>query len=194
VQAAAGFLSDLDDLPDLTAPPFDFPERYTKSKRLAESGIRTFTTTSVGRLFDTVAALLGFTRPITFEGQAAMWVEHLARSAEDEESYPFPIADSRLDFRPLLAGVAADRRRGRDVHEIARAFHGALADAIANAVEMLAPKQIVASGGVFQNALLVELLARRFGDRLWINQKVPANDGGISLGQAGIAAVYSGAT
>jgi hydrogenase maturation protein HypF len=194
VQAAAGFLNDLDDLPDLTAPPFDFPERYTKSKRLAESGIRTFTTTSVGRLFDTVAALLGFTRPITFEGQAAMWVEHLAWSAAGEDSYPFPVADARLDFRPLLAAVVADRRRGRDVREIARAFHYALADAVASAAGTLEPKQIVASGGVFQNGLLVELLAQRFGERLWINQEVPANDGGISLGQAGIAAVYSGAT
>ena len=194
VQAAAGFLSELDDLPDLTAAPFDFPERYTKAKRLTESGIRTFTTTSVGRLFDTVAALLGFTRPITFEGQAAMWVEHLAWSDASEDSYPFPVVAARLDFRPLLAAVVADRRRGRDVREIAGAFHRALADAIASAVEMLEPKQIVASGGVFQNALLVELLAQRFGDRLWINQKVPANDGGISLGQAGIAAVYSGTT
>ena len=58
----------------------------------------------------------------------------------------------------------------------------------------LGPAQVVASGGVFQNALLVELLAQRLGDRLWVNQKVPANDGGISLGQAGIAAVHSGAT
>ena len=79
VQAAAGFLSELDDLPDLTAPPFEFPERYVKAVRLIRSGVRTFTTTSVGRLFDTVAALLGFTRAITFEAQAAMWVEHLAR-------------------------------------------------------------------------------------------------------------------
>ena len=123
-----------------------------------------------------------------------MWVEHLAWSGASGDSYPFPVVDARLDFRPLLAAIVADRRRGRDVHEIARGFHRALADAIASAVETLEAKQIVASGGVFQNALLVELLAQRFGDRLWINQKVPANDGGISLGQAGIAAVYSGAT
>jgi hydrogenase maturation protein HypF len=194
VQAAAGFLSELDDLPDLTAAPFNFPPRYAKTKRIAQSGIRTFTTTSVGRLFDTVAALLGFTRSITFEGQAAMWVEHLAWSSATQDAYPFPVAGGCLDFRPLLAAIVADRRRGRDVSEIARAFHHALAGAIAEAVNLLEPKQVVASGGVFQNVLLVELLAQRFGDRLWINQKVPPNDGGISLGQAALAAVYSGAT
>ena len=190
VQAAAGFLSDLDDLPHLTEPPFEFPERYLKAQRLARSGVRTFTTTSVGRLFDTVAALLGFTRPISFEAQAAMWVEYLARSSEAADAYPFPLSDGRLDFRPTLAAIVADRRRGRDAGAIARAFHNALANAVVVAVEALAANRVVASGGVFQNTLLVELLAERLGDRLWINTKVPANDGGVSLGQAGIAATF----
>jgi hydrogenase maturation protein HypF len=188
VQAAAGFLSDLDDLPDFTAAPFDFPERYGKAMQLVRSGVRTFKTTSMGRLFDTVAALLGFTRPITFEAQAAIWVEHLARSSGPVGPYAFPLVDGRLDFRPTLASVVADRRRGRETCEIARAFHVAVADAIVNAAAAIEPLPVVASGGVFQNALLVELLAERLGERLWINHKVPANDGGISLGQAGIAA------
>ena len=194
VQAAAGFLSALDDLPDLTAAPFNFPPRYAQALRVARSGIRTFATTSVGRLFDTVAGLLGFTRAITFEAQAAMWIEHLARSSETRRSYPFPLAGNTLDFRPLLTAIVEDRRRGRDVREIAAAFHNALADAIVAVVGALEPRQIVASGGVFQNALLVELLRERLGDRLWINHRVPANDGGISLGQAAIAAFYSCAT
>ncbi|MGB8908150.1 MAG: carbamoyltransferase HypF [Candidatus Cybelea sp.] len=193
VQAAAGFLSELDDLPDLTAPPFEFPERYVKAVRLIRSGVRTFTTTSVGRLFDTVAALLGFTRAVTFEAQAAMWVEHLARCAESVSPYPLPLTENRLDFRPTLEAIIADRRRDRDICEIARAFHHSLADAIVAAATSLEPRQIVASGGVFQNMLLVELLAERLGNRLWVNHKVPANDGGISLGQAGIAAANSSA-
>lgn len=194
VQAAAGFLTELDDLPDLTATPFEFPERYVKAARLARSGIRTFTTTSVGRLFDTVAALLGFTRPVTFEAQAAMWLEHVAWCGNDGPPYPFPLNGERLDYRPLLAGIVADRMRGRDIGGIARAFHRSLARAIADAAATLEPKRIVASGGVFQNTLLVELLADHLGERLWLNQRVPANDGGISLGQAGLAALYSGAT
>ena len=191
VQAAAGFLSALDDLPDFQAPPFDFPARYEQARRLALSGIRTFTTTSIGRLFDTVAALAGFTRAITFEGQAAMWLEHLARSSDESRPYPFPLAGQRLDYRPLLAAIVADRRGGRDPSAIARGFHVALADAVVAATGALRIPRIVASGGVFQNTLLVELLAERLGDRLWLNHSVPANDGGISLGQAGIASCFA---
>src|SRR5690242_16401198 len=91
VQAAAGFLARLDGLPDLAAEPFRFPQRYDQSLALIRRGLRTFTTTSVGRLFDAAAALLGFTREITFEGQAAMWVEHLARTATNAEPYEFPL-------------------------------------------------------------------------------------------------------
>jgi hydrogenase maturation protein HypF len=79
VQAAAGFLAQLDSLPDLSAAPFSFPERFRNAVELVTRGVRTFSSTSMGRLFDTVAALLGFTREISFEGQAAMWVEQLAR-------------------------------------------------------------------------------------------------------------------
>ena len=75
VQAAAGFLAQVHRLPDVTAAPFDFPERYLKASSSVGKGVRTFTTSSMGRLFDAAAALLGFTRETTFEGQAAMWLE-----------------------------------------------------------------------------------------------------------------------
>ncbi|HZD33332.1 MAG TPA: carbamoyltransferase HypF, partial [Candidatus Angelobacter sp.] len=101
VQASAGFLSQLDDLPDLMLPPFYFPQRYRTSAELVRKQVRTFTTTSVGRLFDTAAALLGFTRPISFEGQAAIWLEQLARDVITLDSYPFPFVGQELDFRPL---------------------------------------------------------------------------------------------
>src|SRR5581483_10977394 len=70
VQAAAGFLAQVEQLPDLTAAPFSFPARYRGAIELVHKQLRTFGTTSMGRLFDTAAALLGFTRPVTFEGQA----------------------------------------------------------------------------------------------------------------------------
>jgi hydrogenase maturation protein HypF len=194
VQAAAGFLAQMEGLPNLSDPPFSFPPRYAAALQLVHKNVRTFPTTSVGRLFDTAAALLGFTRDITFEGQAAMWVEHLARAANAVESYPFPFLDGELDFRPLLQSVVMDRIKGRNIVEIARAFQRGISHGVSEAATQLAHghsvEVVVLSGGVFQNELLLEDLKSEFGDtklQLWTNQAVPANDGGISLGQAALA-------
>lgn len=195
VQAAAGFLAQLDGLPDLDTEPFRFPERYEKSLELIRKGLRTFTTTSVGRLFDAAAALLGFMREVTFEGQAAMWVEHLARAATVAEPYEFPLSGGELDFRPLLAILAQDRRRGRDPRQCARAFQLGIAKGICDALDILcqvyATDTVVLSGGVFQNELLLYDLKSFVGSGhidVWTNCLVPPNDGGISLGQAALAA------
>ncbi len=188
VQAAAGFLAELDDLPDLCAAPFDFDRRYTAARELLARNVRCFPTTSMGRLFDTVAALLGFTRAMTFEGQAAMWLEHLAGSAQEREAYPFPYVAGELDYRPLLCAVVSDRVRGRDPAQIALAFHAAVAAAIVAVARAHGELPVVCSGGVFQNRLLVELLRASLGPRAWFNAMVPANDGGLALGQVALAA------
>ena len=195
VQAAAGFLSQVDQLPDLAAAPFAFPVRYRQALELVHKQVRTFATTSVGRLFDSAAALLGFTREITFEGQAAMWLEQLARTASSTEPYPFPFAGEELDFRPLLFSVAQDRLRGRGMNEIARAFQRGLATGLSDCVKEISRANgintIVFSGGVFQNELLLEDLKSLLEPahlQVWTNHAVPANDGGISLGQAALAA------
>lgn len=187
VQAAAGFLYNLADDVAFDREPFLFPDRYRQARELISHRVRAFETTSMGRLFDTAAALVGFTREQSFEGQAAMWLEHCARSSREVESYPFPFEANEADFRPMLRLILADRMAGRPGAEIARAFHAAVADlvvAIANSVDSV---PLVVSGGVFQNALLMEMLAARLGDRLWFNRSVPPNDGGLSLGQAALA-------
>ena len=189
VQAAAGFLAALPDTPDFCAAPFDFPPRYRAARELVAKGVRTFPTTSAGRLFDTAAALCGFTRESTFEGQAAMWLEHLATTSGPVAPYPFPLHDGRLDYVPLLAAVVADRVAGRAPGAIARAFHEALVAALLGVCEPFGARPVVVSGGVFQNRLLLELLAAAFGERLWTNTKVPANDGGLCLGQAALASM-----
>ncbi|MGH9744398.1 MAG: carbamoyltransferase HypF, partial [Candidatus Acidiferrum sp.] len=196
VQAAAGFLAQLNNLPDLAAPPFSFPLRYFEALQLVHTKVRSFETTSVGRLFDTAAALLGFAREVTFEGQAAMWVEHVAAHACSSEAYPFPFKDQELDFRPLLEAVVRDRVRGRDREEIARAFQLGIAAGIRDASIALCHMQradtVVLSGGVFQNEMLLRDLRGTLesaGLQIWTNHVVPANDGGISLGQAAIAAL-----
>ncbi|WP_263352410.1 carbamoyltransferase HypF [Acidicapsa acidisoli] len=200
VQAAAGFLAQLDPLPDMTATPFNFPARFNMAVELVTKGVRTFPTTSIGRLFDAVAALLGFTREISFEGQAAMWLEHLARSVTHAEAYAFPFIGSELDFRPLLQSVISDRQRGRDIREIARAFHLSLATTLRDCVVDLCRAHrlnaAVLSGGVFQNELLLSQIHSLFQQtsiHVWTNHAVPPNDGGISLGQATLAAFAASA-
>jgi hydrogenase maturation protein HypF len=195
VQAAAGFLAQLDDGPDFAAPPFGFPRRYRNAVELIRKDIRTFATTSVGRLFDSAAALLGFTREITFEGQAAIWIEQLARGAPLKETYPFPFAGGELDFRPLLRSVIHDRIHGRDVKEIARSFQHGIAVGLRDALAVVSCihelDTVVLSGGVFQNELLLEDLKSLLSNgslQVWTNREVPPNDGGISLGQAALAA------
>ena len=195
VQAAAGFLVQLEGLPDLLAAPFGFPARYANAMALVRKRVRAFDTTSVGRLFDAAAALLGFTRGVSFEGQAAMWLEQLARSAPLTEPYPFPFIGNELDFRPLLFAVTQERVRGRDVREIARSFQRGVARGLQDAVEEISSSHgldtVVLSGGVFQNELLLEDLKSLLASgplQIWTNHKVPPNDGGISLGQAALAA------
>ena len=194
VQAAAGFLCQLPDAVDVSGPPFNFPRRYRQSVAIARSGVRAFPTTSVGRLFDAVAALLGFTRSITFEGQAAMWLEYTARAAIDAAELPWRFTGTEIDWKEALRRVVEERKRGTAIATIARGFHRGLARATADAVEGLLPPgcdTVVLSGGVMQNDLLLSDLKERLapaGVQLWVNREVPPNDGGLSLGQAAIAA------
>lgn len=195
VQAASGFLAQIDHLPDLTQPPFHFGSRYQDAMQLIQRVVRTFSTTSMGRLFDAAAALLGFTRESTFEGQAAIWLEQLARGAPNLDAYPFPIEGRELDFRPLLQAAVSERLHHRPEREIARAFHRGIATGLSQAVAALCQSRgldtVVLSGGVFQNEVLLEDLRALFlpqGLTIWTNHAVPPNDGGISLGQAALAA------
>jgi hydrogenase maturation protein HypF len=149
----------------------------------------------MGRLFDAAPALLGFIRPITYEGQAAIWLEQLARTSPPADTYPFPFEDRQLDFRPLLAAIVRDRLRQRDPSEIARAFHIGIAQGLRDAVlELCSAYQLetaVLSGGVFQNELLLDDFKQATETtslKIWVNHRVPPNDGGISLGQAALAA------
>jgi hydrogenase maturation protein HypF len=194
VQAASGFLAQLDSVPDLAQPPFNFGSRYQDAIQMVRRDVRTFTTTSVGRLFDAAAALLGFVKKNTFEGQAAIWLEQLAQRSSNLNTYPFPIIDEALDFRPLLDAVVHDRFRGRAISEIARAFQRGVAAGTAKVIVQFCRSRaidtVVLSGGVFQNELLLEdmkLFLEPYRLQVWTNRAVPPNDGGISLGQAALA-------
>ena len=158
VQAAAGFLFELDDLPPMTEPPFNFPPRYDAAQQLVAKNVRCFRSTSAGRLFDTVAALAGFTRENTFEGQAAMWLENLAWRSNSESPYRF----DGLDHRTILRQVVDDRLADVEVERIAYRFHAGFAAELAAQIRQLCQQhkvhQVAVSGGVFQNQLLSTLL------------------------------------
>jgi hydrogenase maturation protein HypF len=154
--------------------------------------IQTFETSSCGRLFDAVAALLGIASEVTFEGQAAIALEATAAPGiaqrYDFETGGDPI---ELDFRPVIAAIVKDLLRGRRISEISACFHNTLSAAIGEVCSQVGgPNRVCLSGGSFQNLYLlgqtvVEL--RRRGFAVFLHAQVPANDGGLSLGQAMIA-------
>ncbi len=162
--------------------------------------IQTVETSSCGRLFDAVAALLGLAAEATFEGQAAIALEAAAEAGVDA-CYGFEIEQGdpmQLDFRPVIVAIVNDLRAGRRVGEISARFHNTLGVAIgevcsgmrASEGESAGLDRICLSGGSFQNLYLlgrtvVEL--RRRGFAVYLHAKVPANDGGLCLGQAMVA-------
>ena len=156
-------------------------------RRMIERGINAPLTSSVGRLFDAVASMAGVARQSRFEGQAAMLLERAIDGATIEEAYPLPIRDGVADWAPLVEAVRRDAEGGESQASIAARFHNALAEWIATAAERRGVRQVALSGGVFQNGYLVEravaLLESR-GFAVYTHQRVPANDGGIALGQA----------
>jgi hydrogenase maturation protein HypF len=195
-QAAAGFVSMLVDAPDLTTAPFLLPGRYGQARRLVAREVRTFTTSSVGRLFDVVAALLGFTGDATFEAHAAIWLEHQAASATRSAVVPFEYTDGVIDWRPALRSVISLRLGGAAASAIAHGFHRGFAEISASVATDLCEREktqtVVLTGGVFQNAVLLRLMNERLAERgvaVWTNLAVPAGDGGLSLGQAAVASV-----
>ncbi|OAT71251.1 carbamoyltransferase HypF [Parageobacillus thermoglucosidasius] len=196
IQALAGFFVDEPELAINIGKRLSLPERFFTAVKMVEKQLRTFPTTSVGRLFDAAAALLGFTGSISFEGQAAIWLEHLARTAPLEKVYPFPWDGKELDYLPLLKEMIEDRLNGKDVAVIARAFHRSVAEGVFRSVRSLGAAYgidtVVLSGGVFQNSLLLADLKELFLEsdmHVWVSEGVPPNDGGISLGQAALVAV-----
>jgi len=159
-------------------------------RRMIERGVNAPRTSSVGRLFDAVASMAGIARQSRFEGQAAMLLERAIDGATIEEAYPLPQKDGVADWAPLVEAVRRDVERGEARASIAARFHNALAEWIAAAAARSGVRQVALSGGVFQNGYLVErtvALLENQGFAVYTHQRVPANDGGIALGQAALS-------
>jgi len=159
---------------------------YSKVRHMLERGINVVPTTSVGRLFDAVASIAGIAQQNRFEGQAAILLENEIGSWHTEEAYS--LRDG--DWGSLIASVMEDKQAGIAAPRIAARFHNALVEWILQVAEQSGLKQIVLSGGVFQNRYLTERAAAVLESRgftVHTHRQVPPNDGGIALGQAAMA-------
>jgi hydrogenase maturation protein HypF len=176
--------------------------------QMIERGLNSPQTSSIGRLFDAVSALLGLRQDVVYEGQAAIdletqatraaqtwWISKWSRPAA---TYPFLIQKNEraLDVLPMIRAIVGDIQQGLAVPLIAWRFHFSLARMLAEVCEMVRQETglntVALSGGVFQNSQFLTLLLSCLEERafhVYMNQRVPPNDGGISLGQAAIAAV-----
>jgi hydrogenase maturation protein HypF len=190
----------LDVAVDGTMPDLDVvrrnAERWDRVVAVARAGVNAPLTSSVGRLFDAVAAILGVRDAITYEGQAAIELEQRADPTEPG-TYPAAILGEgpfEIVGADLVRHVVADLLAGVEAERVAARFHGGVAAAIMAGCRLVRAASgvttVALSGGVFQNVLLLSRvvpLLEADGFRVLLHGRVPPNDGGISLGQAAVA-------
>ena len=178
-------------------------------ERMIERGVHAPWTSSVGRLFDAVAALLGLGTEVPYEAQAAQQLQWLAERTDDPAAYPWELhAPStarehsagggmcwEIDTRPLVRAIVEQIQRGVPADILARRFHNTLVEILVEVAQRIAAASglaaVALSGGVFLNAWLLAQAARRLdeaGFAVYRHQKVPCNDAGLSLGQLAVAA------
>jgi hydrogenase maturation protein HypF len=149
-------------------------------------------TSSAGRLFDAVAAIIGLRERASFEGQAAMELEFALDGCATDAAYEMPLgADGVIDWAPAVRTILADVKRLRSVAEISAKFHNALVETVVAVARHTGEERVALSGGCFQNRYLTERAVQRLreeGFRPYWHQRVPPNDGGIALGQIVAAA------
>ena len=188
------------DLPPVAA--FSKVELAALKTMLAKK-LNSLVTSSMGRLFDAVASLIGLRQKMRFEGQAAMELEFALDGIKTDGAYPLPIAargDARptksalraprsaliLDWSPMIEAILSDVQNGVAIGRISAKFHNALAEAVVAVAKRAGERRVVLSGGCFQNRYLTERTVRRLqaeGFQPYWHQRVPPNDGGIALGQ-----------
>jgi hydrogenase maturation protein HypF len=190
------WMADIDWTPDLAPVAAATPAELRLTRSQLESGAGCVPCSSMGRLFDAVASLLGVRHRIDYEGQAAIELEALAEPAGEAAAGPaLPLlvrADGVIDPAPMVQTMVSARYAGTPCAVLAAAFHEAVADAVAEVVARVAGavRLVGLTGGVFQNALLLGACRTRLranGFEVLTHHTVPPNDGGLALGQAAIS-------
>jgi hydrogenase maturation protein HypF len=174
------------------------PRKRSLVLQMIERSVNTPMTSSCGRLFDGVAALIGIRSTVNYEAQAAIELEMAARDSTDQASYAFDLLQKEsgweIGTRSLFESILEDMRNQVRASDMSRRFHNGLAAIFAEAAETIRGSSVLnrvcLSGGCFQNALLFEALhglLRQKGFEVYYHSEVPTGDGGISLGQAIVA-------
>jgi hydrogenase maturation protein HypF len=160
------------------------------SKEILQRRLCSPLTTSVGRLFDAVASLIGLRHVNHYEGQAAMELEFAIGEKITDELYPLAIVSReltfKLDWRPMVEAICKDINDRVCVSQITAKFHNAMAQAIVEVAKRICEPRVVLSGGCFQNRYLLERTVTRLREENFLpfwHRRVPPNDGGIALGQ-----------
>ncbi|HEY2143417.1 MAG TPA: carbamoyltransferase HypF [Candidatus Udaeobacter sp.] len=181
------FGEDAWDFPRLVA---DFSEEEKSLfRQMLEKEINAPLTSSVGRLFDAVAAVVGLRQRSNFEGQAAVELEFTRRESV-RDAYPFVVNDGTpivVDWAPAIRELLNDVASGQNVGIVSAKFHNGLVEAAVGVAKRIGEQQIVLTGGCFQNRYLTEHSVDRLreeGFQPYWHQRIPPNDGGIALGQA----------
>ncbi len=152
-------------------------------KTLLLRGFQTPRCSSAGRLFDAIASLIGLRQTITYEGQAAMELEFLSEEPETDEAYPFQFGRNNgiIDWEPMIRQIITEPQ-----NKTAAKFHNTLVEMILAVCEVSGQKQVILTGGVFQNKILTEKAIKKLtqdGYEVFWHEDIPPNDGGISVGQ-----------
>lgn len=158
---------------------------------MIRKGVNSPVTTSMGRLFDGVASLIGLKHRVSYHAQAAIALEQSAVQSDTTDSYSFLLKNNIIYQIPVIEGIVQDISAGIPPHVIARKFHNSVIEMILTVSESLREEtgitNVALSGGVFQNAIVLEHVFARLKERGFvplIHQGVPPNDGGLALGQA----------
>jgi len=173
------------------------PQELRLCRQQAARGLNAPLTSSMGRLFDCVAALANVRTEVTYEGQAAMELEQLSIVNDElsiDQGYLFGLRDGEISIKSLLAEVIEEVRRGVGAEAVGAKFHLTVVEMILAVCERIRNKsglrEVALSGGVFQNMTLLGLTVPRLresGFIVYTHSLVPPNDGGIALGQAVVA-------